>query len=215
MLDFVGVLTEDVASVHQAWCSSRGLPATAWSEVLGRHPEGRALYAALETGRMSQAEWNRRTAALLGLDDHDNLMGRAWEAVRPAPDMIALARAARHAGHVVALLSNSFGLDPYNPYQVLGVWDALFDVMVISELEGIAKPNLAIYQRTLERMGLAPSACIFADDNPANLVPAAALGITTVHVDGQADTVGQLAALLGVLPTRARTDGPVNRPGAT
>ncbi|UGQ09076.1 HAD-IA family hydrolase [Yinghuangia sp. ASG 101] len=194
----MGVLTEGEASAHQSWCTAQGLPASAWVDALGRHPRGRELYAALETGRLTQAEWNRRTAALLGVDDHHDLMGRAWAAVRPAAAMITLAREARRAGYALALLSNSFGLDPYNPYRETGVWD-LFDVTVISETEGVAKPDPVIYRRTLDRLGLPAAACVFVDDNPANLPPAAALGITTVHADGRSDTAARLADLLGIV----------------
>lgn len=197
ILDFAGVLTEGVDSAHRTWCRAQGLAASAWETTLEDHPEGRDLYKALESGRMTQAEWNRRTAALLGVVDHRDLMGRAWGAVRPATRMIALARAARRAGYAVALLSNSFGLDPYDPYQRLGVWD-LFDVTVISEHEGIAKPDPAIYRIVLDRLGLPGSACVFVDDRHDNLVPAAALGITTVHADGQETTVTHLTQLLNL-----------------
>ncbi|MGW7367913.1 HAD-IA family hydrolase [Streptomyces sp. NPDC054841] len=202
ILDFVGVLTTGVMESHRAWCAAQGLEPRAWKTTLEDHPEGRSLYESLEAGRLSQAEWNRRTAALLGVEDHHNLMGRVWSGVRPAADMIGLARAARAAGMTVGLLSNSFGLDPYDPYAAVGVWN-LFDVTVISEREGIAKPDPVIYQRTLDRMGLTGAECVFVDDNMLNLLPAAALGITTVHADGQAETVERLAALLGVLPAPA------------
>ncbi|WP_394426376.1 HAD family hydrolase [Streptomyces sp. SGAir0957] len=195
ILDFAGVLTEGVDSAHRSWCQAQGLAESAWENTLEDHPEGRELYKALESGRMTQTEWNRRTAALLGVADHQNLMGRAWGTVRPATGMITLARAARQAGCAVALLSNSFGLDPYDPYRQLGVWD-LFDVTVISEHEGIAKPDPAIYRTVLDRLGLPGSACVFVDDRLDNLVPAAALGITTVHADGRDTVLAHLAQLL-------------------
>ncbi|MFR9723365.1 HAD-IA family hydrolase [Streptomyces sp. MS19] len=199
ILDFVGVLTADVTDVIGAWCVREGLPPQAWHEALTVDPEGRERYLALEAGRLTQAEWNRHTAVQLGLADADNLMGRVWADVRRADDMIALAVAARAAGMKVAMLSNSFGLDPYDPYAHAGVWD-LFDVAVISEREGVAKPDPAIYQLTLDRMQLTGADCVFVDDQPVNLPPAAALGITTVHADGDPGYVGRLAALLGLSP---------------
>lgn len=202
ILDFAGVLTEGVDSAHRDWCRAQGLAESAWETTLEDHPEGRALYKALESGWLTQSEWNRRTAALLGVPDHQDLMGRAWAGVRPAARMVALARAARQAGYVVALLSNSFGLNPYDPYQGLGVWD-LFDVTVISEHEGIAKPDPAIYQIVLDRIGLPGSACVFVDDRRDNLVPAAALGITTVHAEGCDAAVEHLAQLLNLPTVRA------------
>ncbi|MEV5604425.1 HAD-IA family hydrolase [Streptomyces sp. NPDC052299] len=198
ILDFAGVLTASPIAVHRAWCVSEGLEPGAWRATLNDHPEGRRLYAALEIGEIGQAEWNEGTAALLGEHvDPVNLMGRAWVDVPPARRMIALARAARAAGHRLALLSNSFGLDPFNPYEHVGIWD-LFHVHVVSELEGLAKPDPAIYRLALERIGLPAERCVFVDDHQVNLPPAAELGITTVHATDEDRAVAELEALLGV-----------------
>jgi putative hydrolase of the HAD superfamily len=196
ILDFAGVLTEGTGESQRSWCVASGLAPDAWERALGAHPEGRRWYADLEAGRIDQREWNRRTACLLGVE-HDDLMGRAWAAVRTATEVVRLAGAARSAGITLALLSNSFGTDPYNPYAE--VWD-LFDVRVISEREGIAKPDPAIYRRTLDRMGLPGEECVFVDDQAVNLAPAAALGITTVHAVSPAAVVARVTDLLGLSP---------------
>ncbi|MCP3759676.1 HAD-IA family hydrolase [Streptomyces sp. TBY4] len=198
ILDFAGVLTANPLAVHRAWCVSEGLAPEAWRSTLNDHPEGRRLYAALEVGEIGQAEWNEGTAPLLGAHvDPVNLMGRAWDGVPAARRMAALARAARAAGHRVTLLSNSFGLDPFNPYEHVGIWD-LFDVHVVSELVGMAKPDPEIYRLTLDRIGLPAERCVFVDDHAVNLPPAAELGITTVHVTDEDEAVAELEALLGV-----------------
>ncbi|MFZ4293962.1 HAD-IA family hydrolase [Streptomyces cellulosae] len=198
ILDFAGVLTANPLALHRAWCESEGLPPEAWRATLNDDPEGRRLYTALEIGEIGQEEWNKRTAALLGAHvAPDNLMGRAWATVPPARRMAALARAAKSAGYRLALLSNSFGTNPFNPYEQAGIWD-LFDVHVISEQVRIAKPDPAIYELTLERLGLPAQACVFVDDHPRNLPPAEALGITTVLATDESTTVAELEALLGV-----------------
>ncbi|MBB4913654.1 HAD-IA family hydrolase [Streptosporangium saharense] len=184
------------APIH-AWCTSQGLPVDAWANALGSHPTGRSLYMELELGRMTQAEWNTATAMLLGVDP-DNLMGRVHAQVRAEPSMVALARRARQAGLTVALLSNSYGRDPYDPYTATGVWE-LFDHHVISEVEGVAKPDPRIYEATLERMGLVADQCLFVDDTAANLLPAQMLGIGTVLADGP-DIARRVAALLDLPP---------------
>ncbi|MDG4856711.1 HAD-IA family hydrolase [Streptomyces sp. T-3] len=198
ILDFAGVLTADPRPVHRAWCEAEGLAPGAWRATLNENPEGRRLYAALEIGEISQADWNEGTATLLGTHvAPENLMGRAWSGVPTAQRMVALARAARGAGYRLALLSNSFGLDPFNPYEHTGIWD-LFDVHVISEIVGLAKPDPAIYQLTLDRLGLPGQECVFVDDHPVNLPPAEALGISTVLATHETDTVAELERLLGV-----------------
>ncbi|MFJ6217276.1 HAD-IA family hydrolase [Streptomyces sp. NPDC092296] len=195
LLDFAGVLTEEVLGVHRTWCVEQGLEPHAWRSTLNDHQEGRVLYADLEVGRISQAEWNERTGPLLGVSDSVNLMGRAWAGVRASVAMIGLARAARSAGLVVGLLSNSFGLDPYDPYREMGVWD-LFDVHVVSELEGVAKPDPAIYELALHRMGLAAGEVVFVDDHERNLPPAEELGMTAILGDGSRQTAQRVAGLL-------------------
>ncbi|WP_326597882.1 HAD family hydrolase [Streptomyces sp. NBC_01803] len=197
ILDFAGVLATGIGEAIGQWCVGEGLAPDAWLRALAVDPEGRERYLALEAGRLTQAEWNRHTARALGLAESENLMGRVWAGVRRAEEVIAVARAAREAGMTVAMLSNSFGLDPYDPYEYVGVWE-LFDVAVISEREGIAKPDPEIYRLTLERMGLSGEECVFVDDQAVNLPPATALGITTVHADGDPGYVGRLAGLLGL-----------------
>ncbi|WP_372412446.1 HAD-IA family hydrolase [Streptomyces luteireticuli] len=197
VLDFAGVLTADLRPVHRAWCMSEGLDPGAWWYTLGDDPVGRSLYEQLEVGALTQEEWNRETALLLGLEQHENLMGRVWADVEPAADMVAVARAARKAGYKVAMLSNSFGLHPYNPYEALGVWE-LFDVTVISERERVAKPDLAIYRTVLERLDLPGEECVFVDDYEWNLAPAREAGMTTVLAQPGSGAAARVETLLGI-----------------
>ncbi|MFI9723953.1 HAD family hydrolase [Streptomyces sp. NPDC052396] len=117
--------------------------------------------------------------------------------LEPAADMVAVARAARAAGYKIAMLSNSFGLHPYNPYEALGVWD-LFDVTVVSERERVAKPDPAIYRTVLDRLGLPGEACVFVDDYERNLPPAREAGMTTVLARPGTGAVARLETLLGI-----------------
>jgi 2-haloacid dehalogenase len=57
----------------------------------------------------------------------------------------------------------------------------LFRGMMISGLEGVAKPDREIFERILERFGLEPGATLFIDDNVGNLAPASELGMATLH----------------------------------
>ncbi len=56
----------------------------------------------------------------------------------------------------------------------------LFDIIIISALEGVRKPDPAIFERTLQRLRLPAAACVFIDDKERNIAPAAALGMHTV-----------------------------------
>ncbi len=197
VLDFAGVLTTPLNASWDMFNHARGLPDGQWRRILHDHPDARAWYHNLEHGRMTQAEWNTRTGRLLGLDDTDDLMGQAHAHVRAATPMVDVARDARAAGLKTALLSNSYGMDPYNPYVRLGVWD-LFDVHVISEREGVAKPDPLIYRRTVDRLNVPARACVFVDDRMENLTPAKALGMTVVHATDPEVTARVVRSLLGL-----------------
>ncbi|GAB3936253.1 hypothetical protein GCM10029976_047720 [Kribbella albertanoniae] len=58
------------------------------------------------------------------------------------------------------MLSNSFGLAPYNPYADRGLWTDLFDAVILSELEGVRKPSVEIYERALTALDLPGAQCV-------------------------------------------------------
>jgi putative hydrolase of the HAD superfamily len=59
-----------------------------------------------------------------------------------------------------------------------------FPVRVISGLEGIEKPDSAIFERALERIGHDAADVVYVGDNPEfDVEPAAAVGMTPVLID--------------------------------
>ncbi|MER6529547.1 HAD-IA family hydrolase [Streptomyces sp. NPDC001508] len=180
ILDFGGVLTTRMRLNGEAFERSEGLTPGAYFAALSEHPDGVAIYAALEVGEATQEDWNRVIGGILGIDP-THLMQRALANLRPEPQIVAAAERARAAGIKVAMLSNSFGIEPYNPYEDKGMWADSFDAVILSELEGVRKPSPLIYQRALDALGLSGPECVFVDDHPENLPPAEALGIRTVH----------------------------------
>ena len=75
---------------------------------------------------------------------------------------------------------------------------ALFDVIVESSKAGIRKPDPRIYQIACEKLGVAPSACVYLDDLGVNCKPAAALGMAAIKVTGEAQALADLARLTGL-----------------
>ena len=59
------------------------------------------------------------------------------------------------------------------------------------------KPAPEIYKLGADSIGLAPEECVFVDDLPFNLEPAAELGMATVHHVSATDDP-ELEQLLGV-----------------
>ncbi|MFJ1662401.1 HAD-IA family hydrolase [Streptomyces anthocyanicus] len=194
IFDFGGVLTTPMDDTALCFAREIGLPDDAYRRAVAVDPAGRHLYAQLERGDISQEEWNAGIAALLGIDG-TNLMGRALATLRPEKTVVTAAAQIRASGIRTAILSNSMGLAPHDPY---APWDleAAHDVVVVSEQYRMRKPDPEIYELTLELLELPGSACIFVDDNPGNLAPAQKLGMTTVHATNPALTVAQLHQLI-------------------
>ncbi|MEO5839212.1 MAG: HAD-IA family hydrolase [Acidimicrobiales bacterium] len=72
-----------------------------------------------------------------------------------------------------------------------------FDIVVESSVEGVRKPDPAIYHLACDRLAVAPGRCVFLDDLGVNLKPARAIGMTTIKVIDPVVAATELAALLG------------------
>ena len=66
---------------------------------------------------------------------------------------------------------------------LLGVADHFPFVIDIRAMDFASKPDPYAYRRILELIGAQAEACILVEDNPRNLSPAKALGMTTILVD--------------------------------
>jgi 2-haloacid dehalogenase len=72
-----------------------------------------------------------------------------------------------------------------------------FEGIVVSGVEGLIKPDPAIFQLLCERYGLVPQQAVFIDDNAPNLVGAKTVGMNCIHFNSPARVKEELA-LLGV-----------------
>ncbi|MCC3767659.1 HAD family phosphatase [Streptomyces sp. UNOC14_S4] len=202
ILDFGGVLTTPVPDCARSFARHEGLPEDAFLHAFAVDPAGKALYADLERGKITQAEWNTAMGALLGLADAENLLGRVLRDLHPEPRMIRAAQSARRAGVKVGILSNSLGSAPCDPYDGYDL-ETLYDAVLISEKYRMRKPDAEIYTIMLDLMGLPARECVFVDDTARNLPPAEKLGMATVLATTSAATIAQVEALLG-LPVGGR-----------
>jgi 2-haloacid dehalogenase len=57
----------------------------------------------------------------------------------------------------------------------------VFDDMVISGYVGYVKPEPAIYELLLQKVGKPARECLFIDDSLANIEQASKMGINTIH----------------------------------
>lgn len=194
IVDYGGVLTTDVFASFRAFCAAEGLEPAAVRDAFMRDPVGRQLLFDLETGTLREDEFEQRFGAVIGIAEPAGLIDRLFAGMRADEAMVKAVRAAKAAGVRTGLLSNSWGHGRYDRSE----FPALFDGVVISGEVGVRKPDAEIYALAAESVGLAPAACVFVDDLPGNLKPAAQLGMATVHHADAGATVAELERLLGV-----------------
>jgi putative hydrolase of the HAD superfamily len=196
LVDYGGVLTTDLFDSFRAFCEVEGLEPEAIGQSFRRDPSCRELLIGLETGKLDEEDFERRFAEILGVAS-PGLIERLMADSRPNEAMVAAVASARRQGIRTGLISNSWGTRRYDRAQLA----ELFDGVVISGEVGIRKPALEIYELGAREVGLDPGACVFVDDLPFNLEPAAELGMATVHHTTSEQTIPELERLLGVALT--------------
>jgi epoxide hydrolase-like predicted phosphatase len=194
LVDFGGVLTTNVFESFQAFCAAEGLAPGTVRDRFRADPEAQRLLFELEEGRLSEEEFEPLFAAVLGVAEPAQLIDRLFAGMRPDEEMLGAVAAAKRAGVRTGLVSNSWGKGRYDRAR----FPELFDGIVISGEVGMRKPLPEIYALGAESIGLPPEECVFVDDLPPNLKPAAQLGMATVHHVTAAETIPQLEELLGV-----------------
>ncbi len=123
---------------------------------------------ALEKGQLAERDFEIQFAHLLEVGP-EGLIDGLFAGVQPDEAMVGAVRAAHRAGIRTALVSNSWGVHRY-PHDL---FEELFDGVVISGEEGIRKPSRRMYELGAERAGVATQECVYVDDLPFNLTPAA------------------------------------------
>jgi epoxide hydrolase-like predicted phosphatase len=193
LIDYGGVLTSNLFESFRAFCEGEGLAPETLGERFRNDRACRELLIGLETGKIEEAEFEPQLAARLGVSA-PSLIYRMFAGSRPDQPMVDGVRAARQAGIRTGLISNSWGTRRYDFSQLY----ELFDGVVISGEVGIRKPAPEMYELGADRIGVEPDACVFVDDLPFNLEPAARLGMATVHHVSAERTIPELERLFGV-----------------
>jgi putative hydrolase of the HAD superfamily len=196
LIDWGGVMTTNLFGAFGAFCTTEGVAPDLLRQAFRLDPETRDALIAFEEGRMNDDLFASHLARALGLPHEraEGLLDRMMAGATVEPDMVAMVRAARAAGIRVGMVSNSWGELRY-PAELVA---ELFDATVISGREGFRKPDTRMYTLGAERIGVPPDRCVFVDDLPFNLKPAAELGMATVLHGDPASTIRRLEVLLGV-----------------
>jgi epoxide hydrolase-like predicted phosphatase len=193
--DMGGVLTEPPFAGLEAYAASLGLP----TDALARYFRGDPRMDRLETGQITSREFFKYVCVDaearhgVRIDIHA-LAAAAAQGEVLNPSMLAVVAAVRERC-TTALLTNNV--------REAG-WRAtfprhLFDVVVDSSEVGVRKPDRAIYETLVDRLGRPADEVAFVDDLDDNLPPAAELGMTVISFVGEARLRATLVDL-GVLP---------------
>jgi len=202
--DFGGVLTNRLIEAFAAFQDETGIT----MEQLGRgmqrvsERDGEYPLFRLERGELTERKFLDDLA--WGLEDelgHRPTLHRFreiyFEALHANEPMLELMRTLREHGHRMAILANN--VREWEP-----LWrsklpvDEIFELIVDSAWVGMRKPDPAIYHLTLERLGVAPEASLFIDDNELNVEAARELGMRAVHFRSNEQAIPEIRDLAGI-----------------
>jgi putative hydrolase of the HAD superfamily len=198
LIDFGGVLTTSVHDAFRAFSREVSGDEELVLRLLAEDPESSALLVGNENGTLDDVAFERGFAARLAAHGApvapEGLLRRVQAGFGPDQEMVDGLAALRAAGVPVALVTNQFGQDCYEGFDL----DALADVVVVSSQVGVRKPSRRIYAIACERLGVTPTDAVMVDDIQHNLDGAARLGIEGVlHRDAQR-TLAELDARFGL-----------------
>ena len=177
IFDIGGVLvrTEDLEP-RRAWERRFGLPDWGLAKIvfeseaairatIGQAAEDEPWLAAAEQLKLSSGELAQ-------------LRQEFWQGDRYDHDLLTYISTLRPR-YKTGIISNAWpGVRQiHQPY----INDSLFDVLVYSAEEGLAKPVAEIYHRTLTRLGVRPDEAVFVDDVQENVEAAQAVGMVGIQ----------------------------------
>lgn len=90
----------------------------------------------------------------------------------PFEHLIEILNVLKECNITLGMITNGYGQFQMANIKALDI-EKYFDTILISEWEGIKKPNPLIFKRATERLGVKPNQCLFVGDHPANDVRAA------------------------------------------
>jgi putative hydrolase of the HAD superfamily len=200
--DFGGVLTAPLMDGFVRIQDDLGIPYAAFGEAFARAAatNGRHPLHEVEVGAISEGEFLATLERELGaiLERPVTLHGfgeRYLNGLDPNDELFGYYRELHDRGVRLGLLTN-------NVREWERFWrtklpiDEIFETVVDSGFVGLRKPDPAIYELVLERLGLEAPECVFVDDLDVNVEAARALGFAVVRHRSTGATIAELEALL-------------------
>lgn len=199
IFDLGGVVFPSPFEVFDAYEREHDLPPRFIRTVVAESAGGGA-WARFERSAVTFSEFcvafEAECAAAGGEVDAEALMSGITQGYAPRVEMVRAIERIRGASLRVAALTNNWATaertktsepDPIG-----------FDTVVESAVEGIRKPDPAIYALVCDRLAVQPEECVFLDDLGVNLKPARAMGMTTIKVVEPMTALIELGEHLGL-----------------
>ena len=136
-------------------------------------------------GKIDNRTFWERAGTSLGVtftEEFQETIWQQWHGAIAIPEMEELVREVKNKGLRAVVFSNILPTSAAKIREIAGYEG--FDAEVLSCEIGLKKPDPAIYQKAIEAAQCRPEECIFIDDKESNLVPARALGMTTILATG-------------------------------
>ncbi|MFF2912104.1 HAD family hydrolase [Paenibacillus sp. NPDC057934] len=187
-----------------------------WGHCLGHIPKKAFINRFVELDARGYV-W--KDAVYQQLMDEFGIQGATWEelledyvsqfhqACVPFPNLIELLKELQQREIELGLITNGFTALQMSNIQALGI-ERYFSSILVSEQEGLRKPDHRIFKVAAERLGVAPEESIYVGDHPMNDVQASReAGMraiwkkheyweSAIHADAVID---DLSELIGVL----------------
>jgi putative hydrolase of the HAD superfamily len=198
--DFGGVLTTPLLGSFERVQDEIDIPAESLGKALRAATEQRddnPLFE-LERGEIEESEFlellSDHLEPLLGHRPHLHRFREVYfDALDPNEPMIELMRKLKASGLKMAMLTNN--VREWEPlWRSMMPVDEIFEEVVDSAFVGCRKPEGKIYRLTLERIGIAPEACLFVDDLEVNCEGAEKAGMQAVHFRDNEQAIAEIRA---------------------
>ena len=160
-------------------------------------------FAAWNYAQDAGGSWDEAVERLAARHPHRRELIAAYPArfpetlAGPVPGSVELLRDLHAAGVRLLALTN-WSAETYPHAEATFDFLTLFEDIVVSGAEGIAKPDPAVFALLVDRYRLDPAATVFVDDSPVNVAAAAAAGLRAVRFT-DADTLRGDLSRLGLL----------------
>ncbi|WP_342599027.1 HAD family hydrolase [Psychrobacillus sp. FSL H8-0483] len=98
----------------------------------------------------------------------------------PFPNLISMLETLKKSSILIGMITNGKGQFQMDNIVALGI-QSYFDTILISEWEGIKKPDPSIFQKALQQLDVRANETIFVGDHPINDIEAAKkVGLQTI-----------------------------------